>query len=236
MKGIIDVRCILLFAKYPEQGRVKTRLSLQLPPGCAEELYRAFVFDSLSLLELTGIPFSICYYPHDDKARFTAWLGSHYSFIPQHGNDLGERVRNCFCYAFSQGFQRVIALGTDSPDLPSTFIKDAFAYLQKHDSVIGPCEDGGYYLIGFNKDTFLPNAFDRISWSTDSVVTQTIDRLKRAGRTTHILPRWRDVDTMNDLKHLYKQGLRTTFKKSRTMALLTGRYSTAFQASACNKC
>ena len=220
MAELKNDRRILFFVKYPHKGTVKTRLARDLHGVSVEEIYRTFVLDSLALLESTTIPFSICYSPEDDKSRFASWLGTHRTFIPQHGQDLGQRMRNCFHHAFSQGCHRVIALGSDSPDLPSSFITNAFFCLKTHDSVIGPCEDGGYYLIGFKNDTFLWQAFHEISWSTDRVLSQTLERLTTAGRKTIILPPWRDVDTVDDLKDLYARGLTTAFRSSKTMALL----------------
>ncbi len=220
MNNTVDNRCILLFVKYPKRGDVKTRLALELQRITAEDLYRAFVDDSLSLLEHLGIPVAICYSPEGAKMSFAAWLGKHRAYIPQQGATLGKRLEGCFHYAFSQGFEQVIALGTDSPDLPAAFITEAFSQLETCDSVLGPSRDGGYYLIGFRKKGFLPEAFDGIDWSTERVFPETMEKLTRAGQTIHVLPSWSDVDTVDDLKQLFQRGCNSTFKTSRTMSLL----------------
>jgi rSAM/selenodomain-associated transferase 1 len=224
----LDHRCILLFAKYPDQGAVKTRLAQDLCGIEAEELYRAFVLDTLSLLKCTGIPVTICCFPDVSQKSFAAWLGDAYRYLPQHGKDLGDRIKNCFSQAYSLGFEQVAALGTDIPDLPSAFVTEAFVSLKKDDAVIGPSTDGGYYLIGFKKSRFLPKAFNRIDWSTDRVFSQTMDRLYAAGSKTHVLPAWHDVDTLADLQELFQRGLRSEFETSRTMSLLSARNHSAF--------
>ena len=224
MNTLHDNRCILLFVKYPDRGTVKTRLQQNLRDVSIEELYRAFVLDILTVLERIAIPFIVCYYPENAEARFAAWLGTHRSFIPQRGANLGERLRNCFRYAFTAGFQRVIALGSDSPDLPPAYITDAFSHLEGNDSVIGPCEDGGYYLIGFKKDTFVPEAFNEISWSTDKVFSQTREKLRHAHHIIHVLPLWHDIDTIEDLQRIYLNRQGSQLETSKTMALLIERW------------
>ena len=137
--------------------------------------------------------------------------------IPQRGRDLGERLRNGFADAFSKGFRGAMAIGSDSPDLPEGIVIEAREALEVHDVVIGPSIDGGYYLIGFKPDTFLPKAFDGIAWSTDAVFRETVDRLKEAALDVLILPPWSDVDTLDDLIVLCKGGRNPSFNSSETM-------------------
>lgn len=140
--------------------------------------------------------------------------------MPQQGKNLGERMQNSFVQAFLQGFHRVIIIGSDSPDLPRTFIEEAFSALKTMDSVIGPACDGGYYLIGFRKETFFPEVFTGITWSTDKVFEESCARLKNAGRKTYILPPWHDIDTLADLQELIRRSKNGPFDCSKTMSFL----------------
>jgi rSAM/selenodomain-associated transferase 1 len=212
--------CVLFFVKYPKRGQVKKRLALKLGEDVVVELYRNFVLDSLLTLEECGIQFLVCFYPPNSKEKFVNWLGRKYLYLPQKGSDLGRRMRNSFISAFNNNFNRVVTLGSDIPDLPSNFIKDAFLALETHEVVIGPSFDGGYYLIGFRKDTFLPEAFDGINWGTQSVFQETLTVLQGAGYKIHIHPKWSDIDTYADLNHLVERNQNTEFRYSRTFSCL----------------
>ncbi len=216
--------CLLLFAKYPEKGQVKTRLSAELDEDITVELYRNFVLDLLSMLKELRIQFQICFSPADSQEKFEKWLGTQYSYVPQQGDDLGQRMKNAFTHAFDQGFQRVVIIGSDSPDLPGSLINEAFLYLETHDAVIGPSTDGGYYLIGFNKAAFLPEVFEGIEWSTDTVLRKTLHILEKARLKFHQLPVWRDVDTLNDLRDLVQGSHNKGFSSSRTMSYIHKNY------------
>jgi rSAM/selenodomain-associated transferase 1 len=212
--------CVLCFVKYPEKGQVKLRLTANLDDDVVVELYRNFVLDIVSLLKKLDTQFYLCFSPLNAHKKIREWLGSSYSYVPQEGNDLGERMKNGFCYAFTEGFRRVILVGSDSPDLPGDFLKNAIVELQTHDMVLGPSSDGGYYLIGFRNDTFLPSVFDKISWSSSSVFQETLSKVKNAGRSLSLLPAWSDVDIISDLKNLVRRNHNTSFKSSHTMSYL----------------
>jgi len=216
-----DKNCILFFVKYPEKGQVKKRLSMTIGEGVAAELYRNFVLDSLSALERSGIQFIVCFHPPDSRKKIIEWLGKDFSYMPQQGDDLGQRMQNGFINMFDKKYPRVIVIGSDSPDLPGEFIDEAFSSLRTHDVVIGPSFDGGYYLIGFRHDTFLPEAFDGICWSTETVFSETLTVLKNAGLRLHLLPRWKDIDTFNDLEDLIVRNQNTDFCKSMTFSYLS---------------
>jgi len=212
--------CVLCFVKYPEKGQVKLRLAVDLDEDVVVELYRNFVLDVVSILKTLDAPFYLCFSPLNAQKKFREWLGSAYSYVPQEGNDLGERMKNGFCYAFTEGFRRVILVGSDSPDLPRDFFRNAIVELQTHDIVLGPSSDGGYYLIGFRDHTFLPSVFDKISWSSSTVFQETIEKIKNAGRSLSLLPAWSDVDTISDLKNLVRRNHNTAFKSSHTISYL----------------
>lgn len=194
-----EKRAVLMFVRTPEKGKVKSRLSGVLGEEITLELYKNFVMDLIETLNRGKFHFSIYFYPPDSKEKMVSWLGSKYSFMPQEGNDLGERMKNAFTLSFLQEFRHVIAIGSDSPDLPDKIIEKAFLSLVNNDSVIGPCFDGGYYLIGFRSETFIPDPFKGIEWGTDNVFENTLKILKENYQKTHILPKWRDIDRHEDL-------------------------------------
>jgi rSAM/selenodomain-associated transferase 1 len=173
------------------------------------------------MLDKTNFTIVICYYPKDALDKFTMWLGSHYHYLPQKGDNLGQRMKRSFIDAFANNFEQAIIIGSDSPDLPLDYINEAFSSLKTHDVVIGPCLDGGYYLIGFAQNNFLPRAFEGIQWSTETVFSETMNVLSDEGLKIHILPKWSDVDTLSDLKTLFKRNQETEFSSSETMSFLS---------------
>jgi hypothetical protein len=212
--------CILYFVKYPQKGEVKQRLAADIDEDIVVELYRNFVLDTLSTLKKLDVQLRICFSPLNAQKKFREWLGSSYRYVPQEGNDLGERMKNSFSHAFVEGFRRVILIGSDSPDLPGDFLRNAIVELQTHDIVLGPSSDGGYYLIGFRDHTFLPSVFDGISWSSSTVFQETKEKIKNAGRSLSLLPAWSDVDTISDLKNLVRRNHNTAFKSAHTISYL----------------
>jgi len=217
--------CLLLFVKSPIKGQVKTRLAAETSGDFAVELYKCFVEDTISLAENLDVHLELCFYPADRKTTFSEWLGQQHCYKAQMGNNLGERLRNAFESAFEEGFTNIVAIGSDSPDLPVNYLSESFEALAEYDTVIGPANDGGYYLIGFSKERFSPEVFDNISWSTNSVFEQTVSILKQHDRKMHLLPLWHDVDTIEDLKSLLLRTRNTAFEKSKTYSYLTANGS-----------
>jgi hypothetical protein len=137
--------------------------------------------------------------------------------MPQKGNDLGDRMKNAFELVFSQGFHNTLLIGSDSPDLPNLLIDETLEALKDYDAVVGPSHDGGYYLIAFKRDTFLPQVFSGVTWGTSEVFEQTMGILRKANLTVHTLPVWGDIDTIDDLKALSLNSRNTPFAESTTM-------------------
>jgi rSAM/selenodomain-associated transferase 1 len=191
---------LLFFIKHPEKGKVKTRLASAIGDKMAAKLYKRFLLEMLFTLNEGTFVFYLCYSPESPLSSIKDWLGDDYLFMPQAGEDLGERMKNAFVEALSLSFKRVVLIGSDIPDLPLEFIEEAFTSLQEKDAVIGPSLDGGYYLIGFRKATFSPRAFEGIRWSTGSVFEKTLEALQREGLTVHTLRPLRDIDTVEDLR------------------------------------
>lgn len=195
-------RCVLLFVRSPEPGTVKTRLERHLPRHRVVDLYRAFVEDLLETMDQSGFTLQIHYCPPNQESMVRNWLGPDRQYRAQSGKDLGQRMARGFASAFGEGFDQVMVLGSDLPDLPLAVLKTAFAQMGSAGSVIGPSTDGGYYSIGFCKDRFEPDVFFQIEWGRSTVFAQTLDRMTAAGLTCHHLPPWQDVDEHDDLKDL----------------------------------
>jgi rSAM/selenodomain-associated transferase 1 len=199
---VLDDRCLLFFIKNPGRGEVKKRLASAIGDKMAVKLYRRFLLEMLSTLNRGTFLFYLCFHPENSLNDLKDWLGDHYLYTPQMGENLGQRMKNGFVEAFSMNFKRVVLIGSDIPDLPLEFIEEAFNSLGEKDAVIGPSFDGGYYLIGFRDKTFSPQVFEGIPWSTERVFEDTMKILKQEGLLVHTLPRWRDIDTIEDLKNL----------------------------------
>ncbi len=212
--------CLLLFVKYPKKGLVKLRLCKDLEEKMVLELYRCFVKDTLEMIKKTNIPYFICFHPPEEKQKFQDWLGPTLQFLPQQGRDLGERMKNSFTTIFAKGYQKAILLGSDSPDLPHEHITLALTLLQTKDIVLGPTQDGGYYLIGFRRNSFTPRIFDDIPWSTPEVFQETLLKIQQEKRSAGILPIWNDIDTISDLKTLISRARNTSFISSDTMTYI----------------
>ncbi len=198
---------LAIFAKAPVPGQVKTRLCPPLTHDEAATLHGSFVID---MLERTKVATTKLKLPFD---RYLACAPSStlvffqimeerqsVKLIDQVGDDLGARMQQAFATLFGKGYQRVFIVGTDVPALPLDHYKQALALLNTHDIVLGPALDGGYYLIGLKQPR--PELFADIAWSTDRVLAATQEKAAGLGLKMALLPAWRDVDTIDDLRAL----------------------------------
>jgi hypothetical protein len=208
----------MLFVKYPYDGLVKTRLAEKTGPRFAAELYKNFVADTLKMLKNLPQHLKIFFDPPDNEENFKTWLGPSHNYVPQQGDDLGQKMKNAFDYVFAEGFSKALVIGSDTPDLPAGFIEAAFGALDSYDTVMGPANDGGYYLLGCSKSSFLPEAFEGITWSSHFVRPQTLRILKKHTQKIYLLPLWHDVDTLADLKLLLSRNKNTSFRHSKTFS------------------
>jgi rSAM/selenodomain-associated transferase 1 len=194
---------LLFFVRYPEAGRVKTRLIPALGAEGAAALYErmaAAIAARVGALRRPGLRRLALVGPREQRAAVGAWLGDGFVVEAQVDGDLGVRLAAAFASAFAGGARRVVAVGSDCLDLTSELLGEAFDALGHVDSVIGPALDGGYYLIGLRRP--MPGMFAGIPWSTPDTRTVTLDRLNAAGASVHLLPPLRDLDTAEDLKAL----------------------------------
>jgi Uncharacterized protein conserved in bacteria len=214
-------RCLIIFVKYPQPGQVKSRLAKDYDSDFAAGLYKAFVLDILECAAKGPWQLRIYFDPAEKETEIKKLFSNNHEYRPQRGADLGARMKNAFADCFSEGFKSVVLIGSDFPDLPLKIIEDAFALLDgPGDTVIGPAADGGYYLIGLKAETFLPDIFSELLWSTSSVFAETVKILQACGKRTEILPEWQDVDTRDDLINLVERNKSTAFARSQTMKFL----------------
>jgi len=213
-------RCVLVFARLPEKGCVKTRLEKRLSQDIVLKLYKAFVEDILAILEKGRFKHTVCYWPPDSESDMKNWLGSSRDYMPQSGDDLGQRMRNAFQKVFAESTQQALLIGTDIPDLDPGIIEQAFHVLSKNDMTIGPAEDGGYYLIGFNSHTFCKDVFNGVSWGSGQVFKETMQKARQLSLRVHTLPKWLDIDTPEDLELFYRRGKENGRSDLKSMAYL----------------
>lgn len=188
---------VLLFAKAPRPGAVKTRLARDLGEAAAASVYRALgvrVAEAVSV----AFPLTVWYEPPGAEAEMRAWLGDRHRYVPQPEGDLGERLRLGFATHFQGGGGPAIAIGADAPDVDAAVVAAAFARLERADVVLGPAVDGGYYLVGLARPT--PALFAGVPWGTGGVLHETLAICRREGLRVARLPPLRDVDTIDDLR------------------------------------
>lgn len=185
-----------IFFRIPESGKVKKRLAEQIGDELALKAYQAMLYETMKKVEtLEGIDI---YGFYEGNLQISVELPTTFTYIPQIGKDLGQRMSNAVAYLFEKGYGKVVLIGSDSPDLPFKFITEAFRLLSLHEIVIGPARDGGYYLIGMNKPLNL--IFNNISWGSDEVLKKTLLMTKKANIKYSLLPEWYDIDDLEGLK------------------------------------
>jgi uncharacterized protein len=198
----VSARRLLLFTKPAREGRVKTRLIGDLTPAQAAALHTAFLDDLLDRLREALLEGSF-------ELRL-AWALEPEEAVPsgplpgvrQEGNDLGERLYRALSGAAAEA-EAVMALGSDHPTLPLEMVHRAFERVESGAGVVlGPAEDGGYYLIALRAGAVAPRLFEGIAWSTGQVLAATLDRCRELGLAVELLPEASDVDTPEDLRRL----------------------------------
>ena len=201
---------LLIFARLPELGRVKTRLAEAIGDANALAVYEAMLRDVLagigSSSETTAV--EICWAPTAAASaeRLATAFGDR-TLAMQTGTTLGDRLS----MAFSERFffhrtQKIIAIGVDEPKMTRPEIDHAFALLDSCEWVVGPAEDGGYYLIGCRAPAFDVSFFAGMNWGTSEVLPVTIERIRAAQNSVALMPRRYDIDTIEDLERYASEG------------------------------
>ncbi|HUM15156.1 MAG TPA: TIGR04282 family arsenosugar biosynthesis glycosyltransferase [Candidatus Nitrosotalea sp.] len=193
---------LAVMAKAPRVGAVKTRLCPPLRAVEAAELARCFLLDSVErVAAVVGVRPIMAYAPVEARGEFEA-VAPGFALIAQRGRDLGERQERLIEDILGLGHQAALVIGTDSPTLPPESIDEAVGLVMAPgvDLVLGPTEDGGYYLIGLRAPC--PALFEGVPWSTPTVLSLTLKRARHLGMRAVCLPTWYDVDTGADLERL----------------------------------
>lgn len=204
-----------MFVKEPVNGFVKTRLAKTLGNEKTLVLYKHFVDDLIDTLKDTKYEFKLCVYPNNKL--ISEVFGDYNNFIQEKG-DLGIKMQKAFESQFDLGYEKIILIGSDTPHIPKDYFNETFTMLESKESVIGPSLDGGYYLISFKKDSFNINMFKNITWSTDIVLEQTLE--KTTPHKVHLLHKLNDIDTQEDLENFYTQYKDSYFNSSKTINFL----------------
>ncbi len=198
------MKCIGVLLKEPLPGKVKTRLVADgLDQAFVLQLYHAFLADTLRLAQFVSTDWKWAFIAPGASARFEAEVEQKgFTVFVQQGADLGERISHLFQTAFAKGATQVVVVGSDSPSLPPSLVEQAFEALNRSELVLGPAQDGGYYLIGMS--SFFPEVFQQITWSSEWVLQQSLDQLEKMGKLekAHLLPMWYDIDQKKDLQLL----------------------------------
>ena len=199
MNKKLTKKLLVVMAKEPVPGQVKTRLFPQLSPREAADLYSLFLKDTMDEMStLKDIDMALAFTPGHTGDAFASVASKDFLLFAQHGKDLGERMCNIFIEKLKEGYEAVSIINSDSPDLPSSLIDESFRLLSgQADVVFGPCHDGGYYLIGMKKSN--PELFMGIPWSTGNVLSRSLEIAGQIGIKTALLSPWNDIDTFQDL-------------------------------------
>ena len=193
---------LIVVAKRPAPGKTKTRLSPPLTPELASKLYECFLFDTQDQMrQVKGAQHVIAYL---DEYNYFQRIAPDFELIPQEGHDLGSRLDNALTSYLSRGYERVVIMDSDSPTLPAAYLSQAFEALSNGaDVVLGPCDDGGYYLIGVKEPT--PRLLREVHMSTPMVAAETIMLAKEEGLHLVTLPVWYDIDDVSSLSRLIEE-------------------------------
>ena len=184
--------------KVPKPGFVKTRLAKDIGNEKACYIYRQLVEKTVQTIIQTSIDFEIHYTPKNDLMFLESWLGIDLIYFPQSEGELGEKMNYSMDKVFQKGYQKVVLVGSDIPGLTENIFINAFANMYGN-PVLGPTNDGGYYLIGSDKDNYHSSFFNEIQWSTSFVLDQTISQMAKKGYSPNFMTVLNDVDTINDL-------------------------------------
>lgn len=199
---------IIIMAKVPRLGTVKTRLRPILSEVQCVELAVCFLKDTVGKAMKISENIIVAFSPADGKNELEVLLPNHLILIEQHGNDLGERMQSAFQFAENKGFSPMIMIGTDSPNVPPKFLENAIDVFEKDEAqiVLGGTKDGGYYLIGLRN--WADGLFENVEWSSEKTFRETAEKARKIlGCEPLQIHSWYDVDTPQDLKILFQEYL-----------------------------
>ncbi|MBK8290391.1 MAG: TIGR04282 family arsenosugar biosynthesis glycosyltransferase [Flammeovirgaceae bacterium] len=190
---------LIIFYRNPELGKVKTRLAATVGDEKAFAIYLKLASHTREVALQTACDRVVYYSDFIDTED--SWSNDQFKKSLQTGESLGERMKQAFANSFDAGYKRVCIIGTDCPGLTTQIINESFVKLKSNDVVIGPATDGGYYLLGM--ENFWPALFENKAWSTDSVLSRTVQDAKQLNLLNFLLPTLTDVDEEKDLPTQY---------------------------------
>ena len=193
---------LILFTRYPEPGRTKTRLIPALGAQGAATLQQRMSELLVARMAEFAANFPVrpeIRYADGNQQAMEDWFSCDIPCLPQGEGDLGDRLHRAFAQAFAQGAQKVVIIGADCPHLTPALFAQAFAALEQEDLVLGPATDGGYYLVGLNR--LVPGLFTEIPWGSGEVLAATLKQAQALHLSTHLLEPLADVDRPEDLRH-----------------------------------
>jgi uncharacterized protein len=192
---------LIVMMKNPIKGKVKTRLAATIGDEKALEIYLDLVNHTEQVCSVVSFCEKAIYYS-DFIDQNSTWNDRNYQKHLQKGESLGERLHFAFNESFKVGYNKVLVIGTDCFEISPRIIQQAYDELDENEVVIGPARDGGYYLLGMRQ--FYSDLFSNIKWSTEWVLTQTLDKLKTANLHYTLLPVLSDIDREQDLPEKIK--------------------------------
>jgi hypothetical protein len=197
-------KALIVVAKQPAPGQTKTRLSPPLTSEQASALYECFFFDTLDQMRQIDETQKVIAYLPVDAWEYFQRVAPDFELIPQNGSDLGSRLHHALTSYLSQGYEHVVIMDSDSPTLPAAYLSQAFHVLSDGaDVTLGPCEYGGYYLIGIKQPA--PRLLREVQMSTPTVAADTIALAEEEGLNVGLLPTWYDIDDATSLLRLMKE-------------------------------
>jgi hypothetical protein len=212
-------RALIVFARSPVAGQVKSRLTPLLSSQEAADLYRAFLMDSLA--QYAALEVDVRLYMADEGDPGIHLYGA--QLKKQCGNGLGERMEHAFRETAAEGYEKMVIIGTDHPTLPTEFIMEAYEALSDVPAVcIGPTLDGGYYLLGMSP--LIYGLFDGIVYGEPNVLSLTLVRAHESEASVTQLPVWYDIDTPEDLRRLASGNAVLPPATKKMMRMLKARY------------
>jgi uncharacterized protein len=192
---------VIVFARLPFEGKVKTRLASTLGDEFALKFYKAcsqHIFNECRKIAKSGTSIYVFFPAEDKNNRMIEWAGNDFRFFSQQGNDIGIKMLNAFKMVYSQGIKKAILIGTDIPDISSEVLYKALKALDNNEVVIGPAKDGGYYLIGMKR--LYESLLGTNNWGTNKVFTETLNQLRINNISYELTPEFYDIDTEENLK------------------------------------
>ncbi|TMU55521.1 TIGR04282 family arsenosugar biosynthesis glycosyltransferase [Flagellimonas algicola] len=191
-----DKSLLLIFTRNPELGKCKTRLAAKVGDQAALNIYKFLLSHTVNITSELEVTKWVFY--SNEIWEEDIWANGTYQKKLQNGADLGQRMLNAFQEGFESGYEKIIIIGSDMYDLSQADLESAFSQLNQHDYVIGPAEDGGYYLLGMT--TLNMELFQDKLWGTETVLEDTMKHLDQ--EKTSMLPIKNDVDHYEDIKDI----------------------------------